>query len=311
MPRILVIRGGAIGDFILTLPALGLLRENFPECHLEILGYRHICALAEGRYYADATRSIEYGPMAGFFNPRAEQDAGLTEYFRSFGQIISYIYDPDTLFATCLRQAGVRNLISASPIIAEGSHASCQLAQPLERLALYLDDPVARIHPSEEDRKDAERLVGLLPGPLAAIHPGSGSDKKNWPLDRWQRLLESLLGDARIGHVLVIGGESDAAQLRQIRRIPAAKYTVLENLPLCTLGAILAKTAVFVGHDSGISHLAAAAETACLLLFGPTDPDVWAPAGPKVHPLRAPGEDLAALEFRDVAEKLDDLLDHV
>ena len=75
--KILVIRGGAIGDFILTLPAIGLLRENFPDCHLEILGYRHICSLAEKRHYANATRSIEYGPMAGFFNPKAARDAEL------------------------------------------------------------------------------------------------------------------------------------------------------------------------------------------------------------------------------------------
>lgn len=311
MSRILVIRGGAIGDFILTLPAIGLLRENFPETHLEVLGYRHICALAERRYYADATRSIEYGPMAGFFNPRAGQDAALAEYFRSFQQIISYIYDPDRLFATCLQQAGVKNLISASPVVGDGSHAACQLAQPLERLALFLDDPTAKIHPSPEDLAEAGRLIGSLPGPLVAIHPGSGSGKKNWPLEQWQRLLASLSSNTRVGRVLVIGGESDAAQLQQIRQIPSGRFTVLENLPLCTLGAILARTALFAGHDSGISHLAAAAGTSCLLLFGPTDPDVWAPAGAKIHVLRAPGGDLGALEFRDVAGKLDDLLSHV
>jgi len=47
MKRILVIRGGAIGDFVLTLPAIKLLREAFPESRLEILGYKHIVALAE------------------------------------------------------------------------------------------------------------------------------------------------------------------------------------------------------------------------------------------------------------------------
>ena len=67
MARILVIRGGAIGDFILTLPAIRLLRENFPGVGLEILGYKHIIALADNRYYADATHSIEYSALAGFF----------------------------------------------------------------------------------------------------------------------------------------------------------------------------------------------------------------------------------------------------
>src|SRR4029079_13859228 len=81
--RILVIRGGAIGDFILTLPAIRLLRENFPEARLEILGYEHIVALAEGRFYAEATHSIEYGALAGFFIPGSDLAADLQEYFAS------------------------------------------------------------------------------------------------------------------------------------------------------------------------------------------------------------------------------------
>ena len=82
--RILVIRGGAIGDFILTLPALKLLRENFPNAHIEILGYKHIVALAEKRFYAKATRSIEYGPLSRFFARDAELPPDLVEYFGGF-----------------------------------------------------------------------------------------------------------------------------------------------------------------------------------------------------------------------------------
>src|SRR5438093_965683 len=111
--RILVIRGGAIGDFILTLPAIKLLRENFPAAQLEILGYKHIVALAEGRFYADATRSIEYGPMSGFFVPHAELASDLVEYFASFQQVISYLYDPSRFFEANLRRAGVKNFIAA------------------------------------------------------------------------------------------------------------------------------------------------------------------------------------------------------
>ena len=66
MNRILVIRGGAIGDFILTLPAIRALREAYPSARLELIGYKHIAALAESDY-ADAVRSIEYGALSGFF----------------------------------------------------------------------------------------------------------------------------------------------------------------------------------------------------------------------------------------------------
>ena len=74
--QILVIRGGAIGDFILTLPVLAALRRQFPEARLEVLGYPHIAGLAEWGGVVDAVRSIEARSMASFFVPGAELPAG-------------------------------------------------------------------------------------------------------------------------------------------------------------------------------------------------------------------------------------------
>jgi heptosyltransferase III len=308
--RILVVRGGALGDFILTLPAIRLLRENFRDCALDILGYRHIAILAEGRYYASSTRSIEYGPLAGFFNPKGSLDRDLCVYFARFQQVISYLYDPDGLFEGGLRRAGVRNLISASPKISETEHAARQLARPLEQLALWLEDPAARIFPSDKDLGDAQALLSTRPRPLVAIHPGSGGKRKNWPLERWLEVQRRILDDPRVGHLLVIGGESDSGQLSQMKLAqPTERQTILENLPLPVLGAILSQCVLFVGHDSGISHLAAAAGTRCLLLFGPTNPDVWAPANRTVTVLRAPDGQLSNLETVPVLARIDGLLD--
>ena len=63
--KILVIRGGAIGDFILTLPVMNALRTQFPEASLEVLGYEHIAVLAREGGVVDAVRSIEAAGMAG------------------------------------------------------------------------------------------------------------------------------------------------------------------------------------------------------------------------------------------------------
>ncbi len=308
--RILVIRGGAIGDFILTLPALKLLREAFPETHIEILGYRHIVAVADGRFYADASRSIEYGPLAAFFNPRANLDEELMEYFASFHQVISYLFDPDGWFEGGLRRAGVKNLITGSPKITDTNHAAFQLARPLEKLALWLEEPAARIFPSEADREAAEEYFAGHHGPFVALHPGSGGERKNWPLEHWLELRNRLLADGRVGHVFVVGGESDEKVLARMKIAPDPRCTLLENLPLPVLGAVLAPCALFAGHDSGISHLAAAAGARCLLLFGPTDPDIWAPANPGATVLRAPDNDLSALETAAVWAKLDEMLSH-
>ncbi len=307
--RILVIRGGAIGDFILTLPAIRLLRENFPDCHLEILGYRHIASLAERRFYADATRSIEYAPLATFFNPKGELDPELCEYFAGFNQVISYIYDPDELFQTCLQRAGVKNLIAGSPKVLEGEHAAVQLAQPLDKLALWLEDPAARFFPSEEDLAEADALLAGLPLPLVAIHPGSGGEKKNWPLDRWVTVIEELLGGRHSGQLLIVGGEADSERLSSLQHFQThPRCAFLQSLPLPILGAVLSKCRLFVGHDSGISHLAAASGAPCLLLFGPTDPDVWAPANDGVEVLWAEDGQLSELEVEAVLGKLEEML---
>jgi len=302
--RILVIRGGAIGDFILTLPAIRLLRDHLPATPIEILGYRQIVALAEQRFYAEATRCIEYGPLAGFFHPRAALDPELCRYFSGFQQVISYLYDPDELFAGCLRRAGVKNLLTASPKVGPGSHAAHQLAAPLEQLALWLEDPAASVFPSPADQSAADRLLPPDKGPLLALHPGSGGAQKNWPLEHWRTLIFAVEKKFSFAHILLIGGESDAARLTALRGLLPGGLTVLENLPLPVLAAALSRCALFVGHDSGISHLAAAVGIPTVLLFGPTDPAVWAPANPGTTVLPAPNGDLSALDVGVVLDKM-------
>ncbi len=140
MKRILVIRGGAIGDFILTLPALKLLRDGFPEARIEILGYKHIVALAENRFYAQVTRSIEYGPLSSFFSKEAKLPTELVDYFAGFDLIVSHLFDPDKIFETNVRHCGGENFVFANPKVDGNEHAARQLARPLEQLGLKLTE---------------------------------------------------------------------------------------------------------------------------------------------------------------------------
>jgi len=308
-PRILVIRGGAIGDFILTLPAIKLLRENFPDAHFEILGYRHIVAVAEGRFYAEGARSIEYGPMAGFFVPHSVLDPALAEYFASFQQVISYLFDPDGFFEGNLRRAGVKNFLSAYQKIDDSEHASLQLARPLQRMALFLEDHAATIYPSLADRQYVWPLFRDLDAPVIAIHPGSGSPRKNWPVEQWIALGRWIFAHYPAARLLLVGGEADGPQVLALSEAFRGKLAfIARDLELPKLAAFLERCAVFLGHDSGISHLAAAVGARCILLFGPTDPAVWAPANPDVKVIQAPEGDLNSLPVAPVSDALKPLL---
>src|SRR5436190_19325244 len=305
MNRILVIRGGAIGDFILTLPALKALRDARPQAHIEILGYKHIAALAENRFYAQAVYSIEYGPLARFFARNSELPPELADYFASFDLIISYLYDPDQIFETNLHRCGVQNLICGPARIVEGAgHASRQLAQPIEELGINVVDFAERVFPSVEDREFARQFLASLLQPIIAIHPGSGSHEKNWSLENWVGLFSSTGDFGNTARLVVISGEADEAQTNELQREwKNRNVRFARNLPLPCLAAMLQR-ATFIGHDSGISHLAAAAGANCILLFGPTDPDVWVPKNENVRVLRAPSGKLDDLRIETVEAAL-------
>ncbi len=320
MQRILVIRGGAIGDFILTLPALKLLRDKFPTAQIEILGYKHIVALAENRFYANATRSIDYAPLSRFFARDAELPRDLVEYFSGFDLIVSYLFDPDEIFVANLRRCNAARLISGSPKFHEREHAARQLATPLADLGLHLRDASAFLFPNADDRNAAIRFLQGMDSPVIALHPGSGSEKKNWPIQNWIDLGNYLLGEKPSGSgdfpvaelpsrrfgkrrsLVVVSGEADEGRTTQLRSVWKDKpVRFATNLPLPQLAGIL-ENAFFVGHDSGISHLAAAAGAKCILLFGPTNPAIWAPANENVRVLRAPAGDLKVLDFVTVRD---------
>jgi len=309
MNRILVIRGGAIGDFILTLPALKALRDARPQAHIEILGYKHIAVLAENRFYAQAVQSIEYGLLARFFARNSELPAELSRYFASFDLIVSYLYDPDQIFETNLRRCGVENLICGPARIVENAgHATRQLARPIEELAINVTDLAERIFPSIEDREFAQEFLRSRQQPIVAIHPGSGSHEKNWPLENWIDLFSPANRFARIQGLVVISGEADEAQTNELEREWKNRgVRFATNLSLPRLAGVL-EHAVFIGHDSGISHLAAAVGANCILLFGPTDPNVWAPMNENVRVLRPPSGKLKDLQVESVEAALAGLL---
>ncbi len=111
--------------------------------------------------------------------------------------------------------------------------------------------------------------IGCEPGTrgdFAVIHPFSGSARKNWPLSRFRELAKRLALPVQWS-----AGPEEALQ-------DAVRF---ENL--YELACWLASARVYIGNDSGITHLAAAVGTPVVAIFGATDPSVWAPRGKRVR----------------------------
>ncbi len=185
--------------------------------------------------------------------------------------------------------------------------AARQLAQPIERaLDLPAADPAAfRLQLDCAAHEEAEQI--LQRAPWVAIHPGSGSAQKNWPIPHWIELALALLRQRPNLRLLLLGGEADRAAVAQLTRsLPADRILAVEHAPLPRVAALIAASDLFVGHDSGIAHLAAANGIPCVLLFGPSDPSVWAPPQPRVRTIRAADGVMSSIQVGEVLESLGD-----
>lgn len=297
--KVLLIRGGAIGDFVLTLPVLAALREHWPQTRLEVLGCSHIAQLAVAGGLAAAVRSIEAPSLAGFFAPKGSLEQGWKDYFGSFVAILSYLYDPEGTFQENVARCSSGQFIAGPhrPDETAGLHATACFLRPLERLAIFDADPVPRLPLS----------VPRDPGKLLAAHPGSGGEKKNWPETKWSELLAEILRTTD-RNLLLVGGEAERGRVERLAdALPRERVQLANSLPLPELARRLAGCDAFIGHDSGISHLAASVGLPSLLLWGETPEAVWRPLGQRIEILRA-GTALTALAVAPVLAKLKPLL---
>jgi hypothetical protein len=141
-------------------------------------------------------------------------------------------------------------------------------------------DPAGR--PNKELRNGF--LGGILPGgrPVIAIHPGSGSETKCWPVERFEALARELKRETDCSIVMILG-PADERLVERMRALTKELHSpIAHSLPLRSLAAALANCALYVGNDSGVTHLAAAVGVPTVAIFGPTDPIMWAPNGDNV-----------------------------
>lgn len=272
MRRILVLRGGALGDFIVTLPALALLRERWPRAQIELVGNSTAAALAQARGLLNAVHSQHEARWAPLYVEGTLPEP-LATWLTAFDLVINFWPDPDGTLARHFPSRDGQVFLTAAALPSHGP-AATHYCEPLRPLGLGPTQPWHPLRPADES---------TAPGQGVALHPGSGSPRKNWSAEHWLEVIENL----KCPVTLILGEAELATWERRLERLrQRASVVTLANPPLESLVTAVARCALFLGHDSGVSHLAAATGIPCVLLFGPTDAAIWAPPEPAVRTLR-------------------------
>jgi len=304
--NITVLRNGAMGDFILTLPALASLRAAYPTAHLRLIGHPAFLALAA----PDAVFNSDSASMAPLYSPVAPLPKPTRALFAATDFILAYAADPDQVLEQNLRNLVGDHLLCHDPRPPAGAmrHITAHLLAPLRQAGLIVPDPMPRI----QLKKDAVDFAQdwwqqkNLEAPVVILHPGSGGRHKCWPLEGFIQLANAV---KKAGfHPLLLHGPADthiAAQLA--KHVPPG--ALLPTPGPARLAALLQKAQLFIGNDSGPAHMAAAVDTQTIVLFGPTDPCVWRPPHPHVEILQAPNGDLNALQTTSVLKAVKKHLD--
>ena len=259
--RRLIIRPGGIGDCILSLPAIEHLRTDSSEVWVPSA----VVALIRGL----AARAIASTGIDLLGLPSVEPPAGLIATLRSFDSIVSWYGANREEFREHVTSLGLPfQFLDALPPPDAKIHAADFFLRQAGGEGLA----VPRIECPRVERAD-----------FAVIHPFSGSARKNWPLERFRAVAARLSIPVRW-----CAGPEEALD-------DAVRF---ENL--YELACWLARARVYIGNDSGITHLAAAVGTPAVAIFGPTDPAVWAPHGERVAVIA--GRSLDEIEGDEVLE---------
>jgi ADP-heptose:LPS heptosyltransferase len=290
--EILVLHPGGLGDSILSLPAISLLRRRFPSARLTIAGnVDHLTPIASR--YAERVISLSTLPIHRLYINEDLRPEEIT-FWKSYDRIVSWTGSGNPTFEKRMREIQPEACIAAwKPNPGDTRHVSQLFADSLG-LAIPSEKTLepARIFLDSKMRDEGRQWL-LNHGwngqdPLIAIHPGAGSKEKRWSLAHYIELARHLVIQEK-RKILVIEGPAEPGLARQMtQRIPMHAVILSEGAPLGPLAAVMEHCNLFVGNDSGLAHLAAALNVRCIVIFGPTAPGHWAPLGSHVRVIRNP-----------------------
>ena len=301
MLRALIIQPGAIGDCILTLPLASYVKNTLGLGGIDILGHTEYVGFLPGRSCINSVRSIDALEINRLFAEAGKFELkdrdSLINTFSGYSWIITFMGGHESSFeqnliytANCSHSAEVITL-SMKPEQDKPEHVS----------GFYIRQFAEWIELTEKNREiESERcLIKTNPtdlvtgrkllkeegikhlGKLVVIQPGSGGKEKCWYVDNFLAIAAGLASNGYEVIFLLGPAEQEKFTNETKERINSVA-PCLTNLSLTDVVAILNCAELFIGNDSGITHLAATLGIRTAVVFGPTNPVLYKPLGPDV-----------------------------
>jgi len=278
---------GALGDLLLAGPALAALNRHYAGARITALGHPERWGLLALSLRLDEVWNSSEARWVHLFS-EGELPPPLRERLARFQLALIFGPHPQAILQDHLRLAGIPAVhwLPSFPEM-DGEAVSALQARHFAALGLKYDPAPYYPEMGLDPGAKSPELPG--PGPWMAVAPGSGSRRKNWPLAHYYEVSRALGWEHGL-RVVWLAGPAEGEMLPYLSPLAKAQgQLLLANRPLARIARVLLRCRLYIGNDSGLTHLAAAvAGPEVLALFGPTDPRVWAPLGPRLRTLWAP-----------------------
>ncbi len=275
--RVLLLFPGTLGDFLCFLPAAVAVMQTGTEvvlvarsAWLSLIHHPHLHPL-----------SLDHPEVVRLYSPRTANQGTESPHLRGVERAYSWSGATVPGFAEALAKATGAKEVQVFPFrgMHPGEHATVYYARCLGVEPAKLQRSLFRLHPPSPEHPCA--ALRNLPAPTLFVHAGSGSGAKNWAgfgelARRWVEQTH--------GAVIEIRGPAERGRVEHIQHVSLR----LEDRDIREVATWLDGASLYVGNDSGVSHLAAILAARVLVLFGPTSPTTWAPRGECVQVLYRP-----------------------
>jgi ADP-heptose:LPS heptosyltransferase len=301
-PRnILVIDFGQLGDVVMSLPALGAIRERFPHARITVVVGRPGAEIIEMSGCADATIEVDRVGLRDGFKPLS-----VLRIFQVVKDVrqrkFDFVVDLHSFSETNLLGffSGARKrLFSRRPGRSLDFLANFAPKPPVDKndpdqhlIDRYLDvlvplgikdqPRVPRLMTRAEDGRTIDAMLrkakAEMGAPLVGLFPGAGHPGRCWPLEQFAELADFLIRNDGVRPIIFVGPE-ERHLVSQMRALFPAACVILEKLSIPQLAAAQARLAVFVSNDTGPVHIAAAVGTPIVVLIDLPRPHAYVPTG--------------------------------